>query len=368
MKSRAGFEKKGTFRFLTSSLAPLLAVLFLLNCPPLKPSGAKAEASAETIQLQSTENTETKEKIIPGPRFALYPAEARPGEPVTVGYSDNFGSAAAPRLQAVLIDSRGRSLAKANFFSMSRQDPVTMLSAESPADREQELRAAILAIPSTAPAGIAVIRIESANGIVRDLHFKINSREFASETIPLDQANTDLRTVPDPQKTAESDQLWTILNRTGTEIYYGGQFMPPVTSTRRTSLYGDRRVYSYVNGVNDTAIHAGVDYGVPTGTEVRACAAGKVVLAKFRIVTGNSVILEHLPGVYSLYYHMDKISVSEGTIIEAGSLLGHSGSTGLATGPHLHWEIRVSGENTDPDAFMARPILDKKDILNKLTN
>jgi murein DD-endopeptidase MepM/ murein hydrolase activator NlpD len=65
---------------------------------------------------------------------------------------------------------------------------------------------------------------------------------------------------------------------------------------------------------------------------------------------------------------MDSIAVSEGSIVEEGAFLGESGSTGLATGPHLHWEIRVSTENADPDAFLSRPVLDKEDILNKLTN
>jgi murein DD-endopeptidase MepM/ murein hydrolase activator NlpD len=78
------------------------------------------------------------------------------------------------------------------------------------------------------------------------------------------------------------------------------------------------------------------------------------------------VIIEHLPGLYSLYYHLDKIHIAEGTLVEAGTLLGESGSTGLSTGPHLHWEIRVAGENADPDAFMARPVLDKAAILSKL--
>ena len=342
-------KRKEIFRFLANTLAPLLAILFFLGCPPLKPSAAKAEPSAEVVQPQSTETNDTKAEIIPGPRFALCPAEVRPGEPVTVAYSDDFDS--TETLEAILLDSRGKQLAKAKFFTV-----------------EQELKAAILAVPSTAVPETAYISIESAVRVVRILSLTITGRDFISETIPLNQVNTDLRTVPDPQKTAESGQLWRILSRTGTEIYSGNQFMPPVTSTRRTSFFGDRRVYRYASGSSDTTIHAGVDFGVPTGTEVRACAAGKVVLARSRIVTGNSVILEHLPGIYSLYYHMDRIGVSEGTIVEAGSLLGLSGSTGLATGPHLHWEIRVSGEYADPDAFMGRAVLDKNDILNKLTN
>jgi murein DD-endopeptidase MepM/ murein hydrolase activator NlpD len=202
---------------------------------------------------------------------------------------------------------------------------------------------------------------------IGDLPLTILDRDFVSELIDLDQGNTDIRTVPDPQKTLESEQLWGILNRTGSVVYIPGlPFRTPVASTRRTSFYGDRRVYRYVNGTTDTSIHAGIDFGVPRGTPVRACAPGRVVLARFRIATGNSVILEHLPGLYSLYYHLDSIAVAEEALVEAGELLGESGSTGLATGPHLHWEIRVAGENTDPDAFLVRPILDKTAIWDKM--
>jgi murein DD-endopeptidase MepM/ murein hydrolase activator NlpD len=203
-------------------------------------------------------------------------------------------------------------------------------------------------------------------GVAGEIPITITEREFAAEIIDLDTVLTGIRTEPDPQKTAEAEKLWAILNKTGKEAYCFGSFSPPVSSNRRTSFYGDRRVYKYSNGSSDTSIHAGVDYGVPKGTPVTACGPGKVVLARSRIVTGNSVIIEHLPGVYSLYYHLDKIEAAEGVLLETGAQLGLSGATGLATGPHLHWEIRVSGENADPDAFITRPILDKNAVLGKL--
>jgi murein DD-endopeptidase MepM/ murein hydrolase activator NlpD len=259
--------------------------------------------------------------------------------------------------RAVLLDSRERRLGRAPFFTFTH-DP-----------QGREVKAALLAIPSTAKAEKMIIRIEGSNGVfIEELSLLVEGRDYAAEVIELDQRNTEIRTVPDPQKTAESEQLWAVISRTGSALYAQAPFLPPVTSTRRTSFFGDRRVYHYVNGSTDTSVHAGVDYGVPTGTEVRACAPGKVVLARSRIVTGNSIAVEHLPGVYSLYYHLDEIKISEGDLVEEGALLGLSGSTGLATGPHLHWEIRVAGENTDPDAFTARPVLDKDEILSKLSS
>jgi hypothetical protein len=286
-------------------------------------------------------------------RLALIPEQLRPGEPVTIGIT-GATVGADTKLWAELINAQGRRLSRASFFSLTMdQDGATV-------------KAAILAVPCTSGPGPALIRVQQGSGSIGEMNITILPRDFVSEEIALDQNNTELRTVADPQKTTEANTLWAILSRTGADLYTTEPFKPPVTTTRRTSFFGDRRVYKYVDGSRDTAIHAGIDYGVPTGTAVTACAPGKVVLARPRIVTGNSVILEHLPGVYSLYYHLDKIEVQEGTLVKGGDRLGQSGATGLATGPHLHWEIRVAGENTDPDACIAHAVLDKDTLLGKL--
>jgi murein DD-endopeptidase MepM/ murein hydrolase activator NlpD len=283
-------------------------------------------------------------------RYAIIPENPRPGEPVTIGVT----SASGARTAALL--SEGRRLARSAFFSVPAQDG------------KQAFLAALITVPSTARPGMMTIVFETATGILGEVQLEIAGREFVSEVIELNPVLTGVRTDPDPQKTAESARLQAIISRAGNEIFCFDSFVPPVTSTRRTSFFGDRRVYKYSNGGSDVSIHAGIDYGVPKGTVVGSCGPGKVVLARHRIVTGNSVVIEHLPGVYSLYYHLDKIEVEEGVMVDAGTRLGLSGATGLATGPHLHWEIRVSGENSDPDAFIARPILDKDAILSKIYN
>ncbi|MDR3174746.1 MAG: M23 family metallopeptidase [Treponema sp.] len=282
-------------------------------------------------------------------RFALLKDQVRPGEPLAVaGLPRGEGS-----LRAVLT-AGGRRLGAAKFF------PLPAVEGKPPC------WAAILGVPSTAAAGPALLRVEEGGSLLGELALEITERSFITEEIPLNQANTDIRTQEDLQKTREAELLWAILNRSGTDVYSLDPFIPPLSSTRRTSFFGDRRVFIYTNGSRDRSIHGGVDYGVPTGTPVWACAGGKVLLARSRIVTGNSVVIEHLPGVYSLYYHLNSIAVSEGQILKAGETLGQSGSTGLSTGPHLHWEIRVAGENTDPDAFVGAPVIDRDMILSKL--
>jgi murein DD-endopeptidase MepM/ murein hydrolase activator NlpD len=295
------------------------------------------------------------------PLFAVVPDDPRPGDPLTVALAE-----APPDepVYASLYHENGRRLSRARFFyylSAVRDDGASPVSCWT----------AVLTVPATAAGGEMTIRLETMNenvtAVLAERRVTIAERRFNAEEIALNQSNTDIRTRPDPVKTAQSDELWAILTRTGNTVYSEGPFVPPVAAnTRRTSLFGDRRVYVYSTGARDASIHAGVDYGVPTGTPVQSCARGKVVLAKFRISTGYSVVIEHLPGLYSLYYHLSALNVMEGSIIDAGVKIGESGATGLATGPHLHWEIRAAAENTDPDALVNRAVLDKNLILGKL--
>jgi len=278
--------------------------------------------------------------------LTILPESFFPGDPVTIATD-------SPAKSAALITG-GKQRAKSAFFLIKAQE-------QSPA-----LRAAIITIPSLTDPGPATIKIELESGAAHNISITIEPREFNSETIRLNPAMSAIISDPDPQKTEEAELLWKILGHTGEEIYHPGVFTMPVTSTRRTSVFGTRRVYQYPDGKRTTSVHAGIDFGVPLGTPVFACGSGKVALARNRIVSGNTIIIEHAPGVYSLYYHLNRIDVKEGEFIVTGTQIGAVGSTGFSTGPHLHWEIRVSGENTDPDAFARHPVLDKDLLLSRI--
>ena len=279
-------------------------------------------------------------------KCAVIPENPRPGDPVTIGI------AGYARGASLLVG--GRRLAKADFFLL----PATV--------EHTGFLAAVLTVPSTASPGAAVIRIENENDEFLEIPIRIAGRKFESEIIELNESLTSIRADPDPEKTAQANLLWSILSATGDVIYHTGKFILPLENNRRTSFYGDRRVFKYSDGRNETSIHGGVDIGVPTGTKISACGAGRVALARFRISTGYSVVLEHAPGIYTLYYHLSKIDVKEGAIVKTGGLLGEVGATGLATGPHLHWELRINTENTDPDVFTTRPVIDKDAIISRI--
>lgn len=185
------------------------------------------------------------------------------------------------------------------------------------------------------------------------LPFSIQKKQFASERIVLDARNTGIRKDVSPERRAQSEKLNKILETViPQDVYTLKPFTIPVDSKRITSGFGDRRVFEYTDKKTSTSLHYGIDYGVPTGTSVHSCAEGKVVLAENRISTGWSVVVEHLPGLYSLYYHMDSLNVQEGQYVKQGEKLGLSGATGLATGPHLHWEVRLNMGAVNPEFFL----------------
>lgn len=183
------------------------------------------------------------------------------------------------------------------------------------------------------------------------VYFK--DRAFDEEIIPLNESNTAIKTDTSTERmqqiTKLNDILFSVL---AADVYHYKKFISPTASTRYTAHFADRRTYAYSNGKTSTSLHYGNDYGIPEGSEVRACADGKIVLAEWRISTGWSIVIEHLPGLYSLYYHLSEMDVKEGDFVKAGDLIAKSGSTGLATGPHLHWEIRLNGEAVRPEFFL----------------
>ncbi len=184
------------------------------------------------------------------------------------------------------------------------------------------------------------------------LPFAMEYKKFNEETIPLDTRNTEIRTDTSPKRMSQIEKLNGILATVNaSHIYQTKSFEQPTDITRKTAYFADRRIYAYSNGKSSTSLHYGTDYGAPKGSDVSACAAGKVVLAEDRVTTGYSVVIEHLPGLYSLYYHMSELKVKEGDMVKEGQLIGLSGATGLATGPHLHWEMRLNMAAVNPDFF-----------------
>jgi hypothetical protein len=136
------------------------------------------------------------------------------------------------------------------------------------------------------------------------------------------------------------------------EPLWSGSFTMPVQANT-SSAFGTRRSY---NGGPLGSGHSGWDLDAAAGTPVLAPARGRVVLAETLQVRGNAVIVDHGLGVYSAYYHLSEIRVRVGQVVAPGEVIGKVGNTGLSTGPHLHWEMRVGGVAVDPAEWVQRRI------------
>lgn len=115
-----------------------------------------------------------------------------------------------------------------------------------------------------------------------------------------------------------------------------------------TSVFGTRRLY---NG-EPRSPHPGLDLRAAEGTEVRAAGAGSVALAEDLYYSGNTVILDHGGGLFTLYAHLSRLGVREGATVTAGDVIGRSGATGRVTGPHLHWGAKIGAAPFDPTALL----------------
>ena len=229
----------------------------------------------------------------------------------------------------------------------------------------------LVGLPSTVASGEYVVRVTVAwdDGTFIRLQrpIQIGPRVFSTMRIALNQALTDLRSVPDPRQVAEARTIIELVARHDPLARFDkGTFVVPVQDARITAGFGDRRTFAYADGGEARSIHLGIDLAAPIGTPVVSSGAGRVAFAGDRIITGKSVVIEHLPGLFGLYYHLDSIEVQVGQVVQQGERIGTVGMTGLATGPHLHWEFRVGGTPVDPEPFVNAPVIDKEAIFRRM--
>ena len=307
--------------------------------------------SIAAVQLFAVETVRFQEQTYSG--SVTYNEKAQPGDAVFVRLSLKFDG-------AVRKETLKNPAAVLQLFKGKERAATAQFFFTHPKNRSAETADMLAGIPlSTWLSGeetysLKVI-ISTGNTQKKEitLPFSIQKKQFVSERILLDARNTGIRKDTSPERRAQIEKLNAILATvTPHDVYTLKPFTIPVDSKRITSGFGDRRVFEYTDKKTSTSLHYGIDYGVPTGTPVHSCAEGKVVLAENRISTGWSVVIEHLPGLYSLYYHMDSLGVHEGQYVKQGERLGLSGATGLATGPHLHWEIRLNMEAVNPEFFL----------------
>lgn len=152
-----------------------------------------------------------------------------------------------------------------------------------------------------------------------------------------------------PEVRAEEDAfLNTIFSSSNPEPYWDGPFVLPITNSV-TAGYGASRSY---NGGPYNIFHTGIDFSGTIGTPIAAPAVGTVVYSDTLNLRGNVLIVDHGMGVMTAYYHLSKVDVAVGDVVQPGQKIAEGGNTGLSTGPHLHWDLRVWGAAVDPSPWL----------------
>jgi len=126
---------------------------------------------------------------------------------------------------------------------------------------------------------------------------------------------------------------------------------PAASLPKSEDDFGSVRVFD----AEHRSLHSGRDYPVPEGNAVKAVADGKIVFAGEQFFSGNSVFVDHGDGLISMNFHLSSIAVKDGEVVKRGQTLGKIGSTGRATGPHLHLGFRWLGKRIDPELLLHSP-------------
>jgi len=210
--------------------------------------------------------------------------------------------------------------------------------------KEQNNWLAIVGVPLTVKPGSQQI---SSGG--RNLPFTVGTKKYPEQHITL--KNTQ-QVNPNPAN------LKRIEGELAEQIKAYRSFSPNTPSNLLldkpvngplSSKFGVRRFF---NG-EERNPHAGLDFAVPAGTPIKTPAAGKVILTGNYFFNGNTVFVDHGQGFISMFCHMSKIDVKVGDQLARGAVVGKVGSTGRATGPHMHWNISLNDARVDPAIFIG---------------
>jgi hypothetical protein len=159
---------------------------------------------------------------------------------------------------------------------------------------------------------------------------------------------------PDPaqEKRAEADRekLRVIYDAVTPQVLWKGKFRLPLAGVKSGGNFGRRRV---LNG-QPRSPHAGVDFPSPAGTPVYASQSGKVVVAEELYYSGNTIVIDHGFGIYTMYAHLSQMEVKPGQSVDRESQIGKVGATGRVTGPHLHWGLTIQHARVNAMGIVQR--------------
>lgn len=190
-----------------------------------------------------------------------------------------------------------------------------------------------LSVDITAPSGT---RHLSYNVLVIKERYSVQHLQLPRDMVDLDEEHLI-------RVRAEQEQVRAVLEALSPEKLWNGGFIEPVQG-HASGVFGGVRI---INGQPRNP-HNGEDIAAPLGTDVVATNDGIARLTVDHFFSGKGVVLDHGLGLYSMYFHLSEVTVHDGERVQRGERIGKVGATGRATGPHLHWAVRLNGSRVNP--------------------
>ena len=176
----------------------------------------------------------------------------------------------------------------------------------------------------------------------------LKEEEFDKEHLRVNGSKVSLSTTNKKRVSQEYEHAMEVYSSVSYKNYWHEDFIYPIDS-EITSDFGTKRVYNNIT----KSYHTGIDFKAQLNTDIYSSNSGIVKIASNRFYAGNSVIIDHGQGIYTCYFHLNKIFVSTGDHVQRGDIIGLSGSTGRSTGPHLHFATFVNGIQINPLKLLA---------------
>ena len=210
--------------------------------------------------------------------------------------------------------------------------------------KEQETWLAIVGIPLTRQPGQAVVTQGS-----RSLPFTVGSKKYPEQHITL-KNKRQVNPEPNDLKRIERELAeQTTAYRSFSPVLPSNLLLDKPVNGPLSSKFGVRRFFNS----EERNPHAGLDFAVPAGTPIKTPANGKVILIGDYFFNGQTVFVDHGQGFISMFCHLSRIDVKNGQDLRRGEVVGRVGSTGRATGPHMHWNVSLNDARVDPAIFIG---------------
>ncbi len=257
------------------------------------------------------------------PRVKISPKVIRQGD-VFLIMVENAGSESSPRASLARLPIRFSGCGKGCFVGIG-------------------------AVSHDAKVGAHMVRV-SVGKYERRIRLTVKRGGFRTTSLLLPEEKVIL-SPEDLATVREENDLLRSLFLTTSDRLWEGRFLIPSDKAIVTP-FGTKRIMN----ASWTSVHRGVDIRGAEGDEVMASNSGRVVLARSMFLGGNTIVIDHGQDIFTIYMHLSRMSAGVGDFVKKGDVIGLVGSTGRATGPHLHFGVKVSNISVNPLSLVGLPL------------